>query len=422
VWAGFAVVHLWIAFSGVVWIPSRVFWDLTLYRAWVWYGVNQGTWPVFDAPWVYPAGALVPITLVGELAGYNDTTFAIGWTLLVTALNAVAVQQLLRRERGTVGAWFFIGFLAALGPVSVGRLDAFVAPLCILGLLAVAQRPKVATLLLTIGAWIKVAPGALVLPIVLAAKRPWRDVVAPAGIVSVAVVAVVGALGGLGHVASFLFTQGNRGLQLESVGASPWLVAGVFSDSVARTFNYQIDTFEVHGPGVPTLVNVLDLVFGLSMLAVVALLWYRRPTGPRPMPSAEFVARGALLIMLTMIVTNKVLSPQYLTWLAAPAAVALATRLPGWRSTAWWLLGIGVATQAVFPWLYGGILSAQWGATLVLVGRNIALVVVLVATARTLVTSPSLHPAEAVAEEHPDQVPVPAARRSDSGGPVSAPA
>ncbi|MCG2797393.1 MAG: glycosyltransferase 87 family protein [Cellulomonas sp.] len=390
VWFGFALVHAWIALCGVVLMPDRVFWDLSLYRAWVWYGVNVGTWPVFTTAWVYPVGALVPMLLVGELAGYNDRTFGLGWAVLVTILNAIAMRALLRRRGGINGAVWFIVFLAALGPVAVGRLDAFVAPLCILGLLELEKRPRVATLLLTVGAWIKVAPGALLLPIVLAVKRPLKDVIAPAAALSAVIVAFVALLGGAGNVTSFLFAQGDRGLQLESVGASPWLLVGLVSSSVSRIYNSQIITYEVHGPGVPTLITVLDTVFGLALLVVVWLLWRRRSTGPNPLPAAELVVRGSLLVVLTMLVTNKVLSPQYITWLAAPVAVALALGLPHWRRTAVWMLGIALATQVVFPWVYGGIIGGQPLQTLVLVGRNAALVVVWLATARRLVKAPSV--------------------------------
>ncbi|WP_159808152.1 glycosyltransferase 87 family protein [Cellulomonas citrea] len=393
VWIAFGLVHLLIALQGVLLMPDRVFWDLDLYRAWVWYGVNLGTWPVFTTAWVYPVGALVPMVLVGELAGHNDMTFRLGWAVMVTILNALAMRELLRRRNGLVGAAWFVAFLFALGPVSVGRLDALVAPLSILALLALAKRPRVAAVLLTVGAWIKVAPGALLLPIVLATKRPLKEVIAPAALLSAGVVAVVALLGGAGHVASFLFAQGGRGLQLESVGASPWLLVGLVSSKVSRMYNSQIITYEVHGPGVPTLINVLDIVFGLALIAATWLMWRRRTTGPNPLPAAELVARGSLLVVLTMLVTNKVLSPQYITWLAAPVAVALALGLPHWDRTARWMLGIALATQVVFPWVYGGIIGGGVPQTLVLVGRNVALVLVWLATARRLVRQPSEAPA-----------------------------
>ena len=53
----------------------------------------------------------------------------------------------------------------------------------------------------------------------------------------------------------------------------------------------------------------------------------------------ELLVRGAMLLTLAMLVFNKVGSPQYMGWLAPPVAVALALRLPGWRTTAWLVAG-----------------------------------------------------------------------------------
>ncbi len=394
VWAAFAAVHLWIAWCGVFAMPGRVFWDLSLYRYWVGEGLATGHWPVLDEAWVYPAGALVPLVAVGWLAralptfGLTvDEAFATVWTVMVTVLNVVAVRHLLRRPAGRTAAWWWIGFLALLGPVAVGRLDALVAPVAILALLVAASRPRVAAVLLTAGAWVKVAPGALLVPVVASLRRSWHVAVVPAAAVCVAVLGVVALLGGGGHVWSFLSAQGGRGVQVESVGASPWLVWGLFSTSVERSFNDEILTYEVTGPGVETAGHVLDGVFYVAMLAAVALLAWRA-WGPRRLPAAELLARGSLLVLLTMIVTNKVLSPQYITWLAAPVAVALAWRLPRWRVTAWSLLGVAAATQFVFPWAYDAMLAAQPAATAVLVARNVVLVALWAVTTWAVV-----HPA-----------------------------
>ena len=105
-----------------------------------------------------------------------------------------------------------------------------------------------------------------------------------------------------------------------------------------------------------------------------------------------FVMRGAMLVSTALIVFNKVGSPQYVGWLAAPVVVALALGLPRWRTTAVLVLGIAAATQVVFPWSYDLILSGVPGATLVLVGRNVALVVLLVHTARELWTEAARRP------------------------------
>ncbi len=127
------------------------------------------------------------------------------------------------------------------------------------------------------------------------------------------------------------------------------------------------------------------------------LLWWRRERIGEALWSGglartEMLIRGAMLLTLVLLVFNKVGSPQYMTWLAPPVAVALALRLPGWKFTAWLTLGIAGATQVVFPWLYGEIINKGPGVTLTLAARNIALVVLLVHTVVVLVRAPRADP------------------------------
>src|SRR5690606_31219453 len=154
--AAFLAVHgfyTWMAVAD----PGVGFGDVGLYQYWAWDGLENGVWPLRDFPWVYPALALVPVTLPGFVSTLEWEPYTAAWMALVTALNAVATVALARRA--TLGALWWIAFLAFLGPVAFGRIDAIVVPLAICGLVFSATRPRVAAVLLTVGAWIKVAPG-----------------------------------------------------------------------------------------------------------------------------------------------------------------------------------------------------------------------------------------------------------------------
>ena len=102
-------------------------------------GLAEGQWPVLDAPWVYPAGAVAPMLLPGLAGTVSTAGYALGWCLLVTLLDGLATAALLRERpddsRTTTGAWWWLAFLVALGPVALGRLDAIVVPLMILSLI-----------------------------------------------------------------------------------------------------------------------------------------------------------------------------------------------------------------------------------------------------------------------------------------------
>ena len=153
---------------------------------------------------------------------------------MVTALDVAALVVLLRRPRGLAGGWWWTAFLLLLGPVGMGRLDAVVVPMVLVALLWALDRPAVASFLLTVGAWIKVAPGAVLWPLFAAARRPWRQVLIPAAALSLLVVSTVLVFGGGHHVLSFLTDQGGRGMQLEAVGATPWLLASVATPAITR--------------------------------------------------------------------------------------------------------------------------------------------------------------------------------------------
>ena len=398
------VVQGWTVLLGVVLIPARAFWDLELYRFWMEQGFQLGVWQGIDVPWVYPPGALLPMLVAAAGGSTDGSGFAVAWSVGVIVLDAIALFALLHtsawagrrtsRHSTTDGAWWWVGFLALLGPVGMGRLDAVVAPVVVVALVLGLRHPWLSSALLTVAAWTKVAPGALLAPLFLAARRPWRDVVAPAVAVSLAVMALVTALGGLPHIASFLTEQDRRGLQVEAVGATPWLVASQWSGAVAITFNDTLVTYELVGPGTQAAADAIGGLFFFALAAAVGFLWWRRHRlgarlWRRPRVGAELLVRGALLVTVVLIVFNKVGSPQYIGWLAPPVAVALALRLPRWRTPAVLVAVIAGLTQVLFPWGYDGMLLGHPLNTLVLVARNVLLVVLLVQTTRALLGQPS---------------------------------
>ena len=410
-WTAFVLVHVWITAEGVAIVRGSSFWDLDLYRYWMWLGLNEGQWPVLDVPWVYPALALVPMGAVALVVGSTSSlAYALGWCAIVTLLDGVAVHRLTRtgppvgvRRRdagpGAVGAWWWLAFLVLLGPVAMGRLDAIVAPIVVVALCLAVSRPGVASALLTVGAWIKVAPGPLLVPLVLAARRPWREVVLPAGAVTLAVVAAVAVGGRLTDVASFLASQGDRGLQIEAVAATPWVVAATVSPAVQRWFNDELVTWEITGPGTTLMIDALAVAFVVAIAAVAALLWWVRHHRGATFWTDDaarhgFVVHGALLMTTALIVTNKVGSPQFIGWLAPPVAVGLALGLRRWRLPAALVAGIAGATQVVFPLAYGGVVSGAPAPTVVLVLRNVALVVLLVLAVRSVARDAAVPAAE----------------------------
>jgi uncharacterized membrane protein len=387
----FIAVHLWLALQGTI-QRSSTFHDVDLYRFWIGQGLHHGQWPVLDFPWVYPVGALAPMMVAAVLDTHHTTSYAVIWSVLVTVLDAIAVLVLIRRGN-LRGAWWWLAFQAALGVIALGRLDAIAAPILVIALSLALERPRLSAALLTVGAWIKIAPGAVVVALAAAVRRPVRDVIVPAAVTCAVIVGAVVAGGGGANLFSFLSSQGTRGLQVESVAATPWVLAASGYRGIVIAFNSKIITFEVSGPGTAMTAALMDVALVLAFVALAALIWRARRGGP------HILLTAALAALALQIVFNKVGSPQFICWLAAPVAAALSQGLASadrparptreswhsWRVLAILLLAVAGLTQWVYPLGYGGVLRAHLGMGLVLALRNILVVVVLVMTVVGLV-------------------------------------
>jgi hypothetical protein len=85
----------------------------------------------------------------------------------------------------------------------------------------------------------------------------------------------------------------------------------------------------------------------------------------------------ALALVLVLIVFNKVGSPQFMTWLAAPIVLGLIYRRRQWLLPAVLGLALAVLTQLIYPYLYGALLAASPGMVLLLTLRNLLQIVLL---------------------------------------------
>jgi hypothetical protein len=384
--AGFALVHAWLVFDALTW-GYRISGDVQLYRVWARAGWDRGIWPVLDYDWVYPVGALVPISAPGFL-GTSFGAYYAQFLVLVVALNAVALWFLARLPgRGRVAAWWWLAFLVALGPIFLGRLDGVAAALLVITLAVAVRRPAVATAIATFGAWVKIAPGAVVVALLTTARRPWRTVVLPGAAVSAVVVALALAGGAGKRVLGVFGTQDARGLQSESVFATPFSVLRLFDPQFRVWMNQDIRTLEIYGPGTAVTGRLLDVLLPVAVLAIAALSWWavRR----RPEARTDVFLLSVTALLLSLIVFNKVGSPQFVAWIGPPVAVAIALAGRGarsvWSAPALAVLGTAGLTQLLYPVAYDEFMVGEPWIVLVAAVRNLALVVLLVGAVVQLV-------------------------------------
>lgn len=395
-WSVFLIVHALTAWAGWVY-PSQPMGDVVLvYEPWASSALGGGPIVGVTETWVYPQLALVPMLVAAVLSAPLvpllgvSSAYLVGWAVLVVILDAVAFAVLVGRAPSharRVAAWFWCGALVLLGPIALYRIDAITVPIAVIGGLWLVSRPAVGAALLTIGAWIKIWPGALVLAAVVALRARVRVLVA-AAVVSVGVVATLLLLGADTEVLGFLTEQTGRGLQIEAVAATPFLWLAV-AGAARIEYSFEILTFQITAPGVDVVAAALTPLMAIAVLAVTAvgaLKAVRGASFPRLFPPL------ALTLVTLLIVTNKVGSPQFQTWMIAPVILWLVLDRVRARVPAVVVLALCLLTCLVYPIGYDALLRADALSVAVLTVRNVLLVVLLVLGIRALVRVPVRHP------------------------------
>ncbi|MET0862614.1 MAG: glycosyltransferase 87 family protein [Microbacterium sp.] len=375
-WIAFVVVHVLVAILGFV-LPNGPMGDVTnVYDPWSRAALAGHGIVGITETWVYPQLALVPMVLAQTftfIAGYE-----VAWAIFITICDALVFAMLVGRARSTgrwTAAWFWLAFTALLGPVGMYRLDGLTAAIAIAGCLWLVGRPLLGSILLAVATWIKVWPAALIGAAIIALRRR-LTVLGGALIVSAATLAVVFAAGGARYAFGFITDQADRGLQVEAPVSTFYLWGAVLGIPGSRiVYNEDLLTFEVVGPHVQTVIDVMTPVLVIAVAAIAGLGAYRAWRG------ARFVALFpplALALVLALIVFNKVGSPQYVSWIIAPLVVGLVIDRHRWWGPASLALGIALLTQLVYPITYYLMLAAWPVPSALLTLRNILFVVLLV--------------------------------------------
>ncbi len=335
--------------------------DVPIYHHWSWV-LQQGRFPADDTRWQYPPGAagimLLPDLVPGGWPAYLNTFFAI-----VLVFDAIAFWLLMRQvpRGGSVqGPWLWTLGVFLLGPITLGRYDLIVATIAMAALL-LAGRPLVRGALIGVGTMIKVWPVVL-----LAGVRRWRELIVTTLGATVVIAATTLAIGAtLPGSSSFLRFQKERGIQIESVAATPFLI-GRSLGWPGRTGD-RYGAREAIGPGVDFAIaacGVATVVGGLVLLA-----WWVRARWTETTPYD-----AALFATLLGMITSRVLSPQYMLWALGLGAVCVTFAKTSQRPVAWLLLLATALTQLEFPILWGGVVHNDLGGMAALTARNVLLV------------------------------------------------
>ncbi|MEA9985229.1 glycosyltransferase 87 family protein [Subtercola sp. RTI3] len=399
-WSAFVLIHLWLAYVGLT-APTLPWGDVTIvYSTWIHHAIG-GYWVGIDGPWVYPLLALVPMIAA---MGLGSSLYGVGWFLLVLVANG-AVFAFILNSRTTsepvtpapdarpaplgnplrfVAAWWWLAFLLLLGPVALGRIDSFTVALVIVGLLFAIRRPAAAGLMLALATWVKVWPVALVVAVIIAARR--RVTVAVAAAVTAVAVAIVGLLLGAGaNLFSFVTQQTSRGLQVEAPVSIPWMWMAYFKVPGSRVYYDQnILTFQVKGSGGTVADFLTTPLLAVAVLVVLLLGVFVVRSGASV---TQVLPALSLALVMALIVFNKVGSPQFMLWITAPVILGLIWQGRAFKTFAIIAAVLAALTQLMYPYLYDWLLSLDPLMLLVLTARNGLEVVLFGLALRALFTS-----------------------------------
>lgn len=344
--------------------------DLSIYHRWSIDAWCHGRIPGRDYAWEYPPGALPFAALP---LGCSSPQVFISWYLgLALAVDLAILFTLRRLPDGSRACWVWTAFVPLVGPVTVARFDIVVCLLVALALLHLARRPAASGALLTVATAVKLWP-ALLLAVVAARRRRLPAVLGSAAVTTAVLVAGFAALGTLSALGSALRYQRDRGLQIESLAALPWVWAHVGGGA---RFRYAYGGWQVEGTGTSVGATVALVV---AVMAVVLVLGYVVRTRPEGARLAALVAVGIAVVL----VTDNVLSPQYLLWLGVAIAVLAGYEQLDRRLLAM-TLGVAFLTQVIYPLGYHHLLIGSPWMAAVVTARDLGLLAVAVLLVRHL--------------------------------------
>lgn len=345
----------------------RVSWDVYYY----WLGLHHGR-PIADLLTEYPTPVAWALSALHSLFP-GLWSFQAAFTLLMVGLDALTAILLWRRSVRAGLLWLAFG--TAIGVITYYRIDLVTATPVALALLWASSRPRTAGALLGLAAAIKLWP-ALLAPALVAgtgAQRRARLLGFAAAGGGLGLASLI--LAGWGRSVSPLVWQSERGLQIESVAATPLIVGRVLSPETWHVGISRFNAMEITGPGVDAALAATSAA-NLVLVVLAATLAWR--LARRPLP--EGMAISVMAVVAWTIVVNKTFSPQYLWWLAGPVAIWCI-----WTASRRQLLAVSVgvvalalATGLIFPWCYDAITDGTVAGALLLTARNVGVVVLAV--------------------------------------------
>jgi hypothetical protein len=322
-----------------------------------------------EEAWQYPPGAAL-LMVLPRIGGGDFLDHFVAMMLVFDLIGLVLLATLGRREGSDAGVWVWLLAMPMLRALPVLRFDLVPAVLAIGALVVIHRRPTWFGALAGLGAMVKAWPIALIF-------GEWdrgRLLRACAGAAAaIALVFAISAIAFDGDQLNFLKEQNGRGLQVEAVASLPWHLDQYVTGNEPHTaLRYR--AWEIESGTADTIAAVLKWL-SLAALVGAGVWWWARARGIRrgredlaePAVSRDFV----FTVVLLLVVTSRVLSPQYMIWMLALAAVVLTARISAIKRAAWTVIVAALVTTSSYGAMgaYGTTFNV-YGSPFIMLVRN----------------------------------------------------
>lgn len=358
----FLIITLVLPYPEGIWLKG----DVDLYNFWA-KGLVQGIFPIDDSMWQYPPLAGIVFAIPQWIVGNSLTGFIafmaifdllILITLLITGLNRFNTNSTSTSFYGLSGAWFWVLWPIVMGPLTLTRFDVVPTFFALLALIALSNknvRPYLSGFLLSIGALVKLWP---MLLLVIYPKTVLTKV--STSFISTAVLFLLFMSTWSVGFTNFLNNQSSRGLQVESIAASPFVLAKFLGKNVEYPFQY--GSLEVNAQFASQIAVMLNLLT-IIVFAVILVLNYQNRLN-----YLNIVDKSLVIVMIS-ISLSRVFSPQFWVWIGGLAALALINKETKLKKVIILLTISAFLTQLIYPGQYIQLLSGDFFATLLQLTR-----------------------------------------------------
>jgi hypothetical protein len=320
-WGIFSISRILIIFAAPIAMT-----DVGVYYEWAQKILLQGQLPYVNFVFEYPPGSLPFILLPYKFDFLSLSHAPIAYRFffqVLLLLVEILFFRRLRRHYGenTRAIFLYLFFTCLLLPLLYDRLDLILALSLVYPLVCGARDSWRSALAISFGAALKLVPILLVPQFVFPeVGKSRRKSLALALVAGAPLVLIVSALTIISpdHTVSFLSYHAQRGIQIESLYGGAILALQSLGAEIGVTTVRNFGAY--HLSETPALKQIAQAIWVVSLLSAFVYVFFSHRRGEREWPLWSW------LIVGSFVAFGRVLSPQFLIWLAA-LAVPLIERL-----------------------------------------------------------------------------------------------